>query len=199
MYLKNSKIIVIKIGSSLLIDEHKKVRKKWLLRIGIGAIILFFALRFINFYGDLKPWANQDDFVYTIMSFFNVTKYPPSLIYTLMTLGPALLFLYTIESVKNKITDKLLVFGRVPFFFYILHLYFIHIIGMVGLVILGENWQELVLIVYRFKKAYLLNVGFDLWVTYLVWVFVIIVLYPICKKYMQYKANNKDKWWLSYL
>ena len=176
-----------------------KVRKKWLLRIGIGAIILFFALRFINFYGDLKPWANQDDFVYTIMSFFNVTKYPPSLIYTLMTLGPALLFLYTIESVKNKITDKLLVFGRVPFFFYILHLYFIHIIGMVGLVILGENWQELVLIVYRFKKAYLLNVGFDLWVTYLVWVFVIIVLYPICKKYMQYKANNKDKWWLSYL
>jgi len=180
-------------------DFDAKIRKTWLLRLGVGALLLFFVLRFINVYGDLRPWASQDDFVYTVLSFFNVTKYPPSLIYTLMTLGPALLFLYAIESVKNRATNILIVFGRVPFFFYILHLYLIHLIGMIGLEILGENGQELVLTVDRFKKEYLINVGFDLWVTYLVWVLVIVILYPICHIYMKYKTNNKDKWWLSYL
>lgn len=180
-------------------DFDAKIRKTWLLRLGVGALLLFFVLRFINVYGDLRPWASQDDFVYTVLSFFNVTKYPPSLIYTLMTLGPALLFLYAIESLKNRATNILIVFGRVPFFFYILHLYLIHLIGMIGLEILGENGQELVLTVDRFKKEYLINVGFDLWATYLVWVLVIVILYPICHIYMKYKTNNKDKWWLSYL
>ncbi|BAO74547.1 DUF1624 domain-containing protein [Winogradskyella sp. PG-2] len=175
------------------------IRKTWLLRIGIGAILLFFILRFANIYGDSKAWSSQDNLTYTLLSFFNVTKYPPSLIYTLMTIGPALLFLYAIETVKNKVTNWLLVFGRVPFFYYILHLYLIHLIGLIGLVILGENLQELIMTVNRFKSGYLFNIGFDLWVTYLVWILVIIILYPICKKYMKYKANNKYKWWLSYL
>ncbi|WP_282044316.1 DUF1624 domain-containing protein [Winogradskyella flava] len=177
----------------------KKIRKKWLLKLGLGAIILFFILRFVNAYGDLKPWETQDSFMYTILSFFNTTKYPPSLIYTLMTIGPALLFLYGIESIKNRMTNALVVFGRVPFFYYIIHLYLIHLIGMIGLVILGENWQELIVTVDRFKSGYLFNIGFDLWVTYVVWAIVIVILYPICKKYMIYKLNNKDKWWLSYL
>jgi len=175
------------------------IRKTWLIRLGIGSIFLFFILRFINIYGDLTPWASQDDFAHTVFSFFSVTKYPPSLIYTLMTLGSAFLFLYAVESVKNKVTNWLLVFGRVPFFYYILHLYLIHLIGMVGLVILGENWQELILTVDRFQSGYLFNIGFDLWVTYIVWVLVILILYPICDVYMNYKANNKGKWWLSYL
>lgn len=176
-----------------------QIRKKWLLGLGLSAIILFFILRFINIYGDLNPWSSQDNFTYSVLSFFNVTKYPPSLIYTLMTIGPALLFLYAIESVKNKFTNTMLVFGRVPFFYYILHLYLIHVIGMIGLMILGEDWQELVLTVERFKTGYLFNIGFDLWVSYLVWFLVILILYPICKKYMHYKRDNKDKWWLSYL
>ncbi|WP_400080532.1 DUF1624 domain-containing protein [Winogradskyella sp. R77965] len=176
-----------------------KIRKTWLLRLGIGAIVLFAFLRFINVYGDLQPWFPQDSITYSVLSFFNTTKYPPSLAYTLMTLGPALLFLYAIESIKNRFTNIMIVFGRVPFFYYILHLYLIHLIGMVGLVILGENWQELILTVDRFKSGYLFNIGFDLWVSYAVWILVIIILYPICRKYMQYKANNKDKWWLSYL
>ncbi len=116
-----------------------------------------------------------------------------------MTLAPALLFLYGIESIKNRFTNIMIVFGRVPFFYYILHLYVIHVIGMIGLVILGEHWQELILTVDRFKAGYLLTIGFDLWVTYVVWLLVIIILYPICNAYMKYKANHKDKWWLSYL
>ena len=180
-------------------DYDTKKRKSWLLKLGFSAIVLFVILRFINVYGDLKPWGTQNDIVYTILSFFNTTKYPPSLIYFLMTLGPAFLFLYGIEAIKNKVTYFLVVFGRVPFFFYIIHLYLIHLIGMVGLGILGENWQELILTVDRFKSGYLFNIGFDLWITYLIWILVIVLLYPICNKYMNYKANNKDKWWLSYL
>ncbi|WP_111683523.1 DUF1624 domain-containing protein [Winogradskyella tangerina] len=180
-------------------DFDPAIRKKWLLRLGLGAIVLFFVLRMINVYGNLTPWETQDSTAYTVISFFNATKYPPSLIYILMTLGPALIFLYAIESVKNKFTNIMVVFGRVPFFYYIIHLYVIHLIGMVGLVILGEDWKELILTVDRFKSGYLFNIGFDLWVSYLVWFVVIILLYPICNRYMKYKLGNKDKWWLSYL
>lgn len=176
-----------------------RVRRKRLLQFGLGAVLMFFILRLLNVYGDLKPWEVGDSFTYTLLSFINVTKYPPSLIYTLMTLGPALLFLFSIESVKNRFTNFMVTIGRVPFFYYILHLYVIHLIGMIGLVILGEDWKELILTVDRFKSGYLLGVGFDLWVSYLVWFIVILILYPVCKKYMIYKANNKDKWWLSYL
>ena len=174
-------------------------RKKWLLVLGAGATLLFFVLRTINIYGNLTPWETQERAAYTIISFFNATKYPPSLIYTLMTLGPSLLFLYAIESVKNGLTKIMVVFGRLPFFYYIIHLYLIHLIGMVGLIILGEDWRELIMTVDRFKSGYLFNIGFDLWVTYLVWIVVIVLLYPICNVYMKYKASNKDKWWLSYL
>jgi len=176
-----------------------KTRKKWLLYFGIGAIALFISIRFINIYGNLTPWSEQKDGIYTLMSFINTTKYPPSLLYTLMTLGPAMLFLYVIESVKNWFTNILVVIGRVPFFYYILHLYIIHLIGFIGLELLGENWKELIFTPQRFTSGFLVDKGYDLWVTYAIWIVVVVVLYPLCKLYMTYKANNKDKWWLSYL
>ncbi len=174
-------------------------RKKWLLRLGISSIILFIILRSTNIYGDLAPWSQQKNFIYTLLSFLNTTKYPPSLIYILMTIGPALLFLYFSEKVQNRMSKILVIIGRVPFYYYILHLYLIHIFGIIGLLILGEDWREIIYTPQRFMSGYLANKGFDLWVTYLVWVLVIIILYPLCKKYQEYKANNPDKWWLSYL
>lgn len=174
-------------------------RKKWLLRLGISSIILFIILRSTNLYGDLAPWSQQKNFIYTLLSFLNTTKYPPSLIYILMTIGPALLFLYFSEKVQNRMSKILVIIGRVPFYYYILHLYLIHIFGIIGLLILGEDWREIIYTPQRFMSGYLANKGFDLWVTYLVWVLVIIILYPLCKKYQEYKANNPDKWWLSYL
>ena len=93
----------------------------------------------------------------------------------------------------------MVVIGRVPFFYYIIHLYVIHIIGIIGLLIQGLSWKELILTPTRFASGYLSAYGFDLWVTYLVWIAVVVLLYPVCKKYMNYKKNNKDKWWLSYL
>jgi uncharacterized membrane protein len=180
-------------------DFNPAIRKKWLLQIGTGAIILFFIIRGLNVYGDLVPWSILDTPSKTVMSFFKVTKYPPSLAYVLITIGPALLFLYAFESVKNKITDFFLVFGRVPLFYYFLHILVIHVLAIVGILIFGGHWQDMILTKEVFANGALLNYGYSLFVVYLVWIGVILLLYPPCKKYMIYKATNKDKWWLSYL
>lgn len=174
-------------------------RRKYLLRIGFGATLLFFVLRGINIYGDLIPWTAQKNLTYTILSFFNVTKYPPSLVYVLITLGPALLFLYAIECNKNKLTDFFLVFGRVPLMYYFLHVLVIHILAILGILIFGGDWKNMILTADVFANARLLDYGYSLTVVYFVWIGVVLLLYPISKKYMHYKANNKDKWWLSYL
>jgi len=178
---------------------NPRIRRKYLLVFGIGSILLFFLLRFINVYGDPRLWEVRDSFTYTVLSFLNTTKYPPSLIYTLMTLGPAFIFLNLIELVRNRFTNIMVTIGRVPFFYYVIHLYLIHIIGMAMLPLIGEDWKVLILSVDAFKSGYLATIGFDLWVSYLVWVLVILMLYPLCRKFMRYKAANKDKWWLSYL
>jgi len=176
-----------------------EIRKKWLLIIGFGSIALFFILRGINIYGDLVPWSTQKDLTYTILSFFNVSKYPPSLDYLLITIGPALLFLYGIETIKNKLTDFFLVFGRVPLFYYFIHVLVIHVFAIIGMLIFGGNWQDMIITSEGFTNEKLATYGYSLFVVYLVWIGIIFLLYPFCKKYMIYKANNKGKWWLSYL
>ena len=180
-------------------DFDIKIRKKWLLTIGVTSVALFFIIRGINIYGDLVPWSVQDTTTKTILSFFNVTKYPPSLDYVLITMGPALLFLYGIESVKNKLTNFFLVFGRVPLFYYFLHVLVIHTVAIIGMMLFGGDWHDMILTKDVFTYTKLINYGYSLFVVYLVWIGVVLLLYPFCKKYMVYKANNKDKWWLSYL
>lgn len=176
------------------------LRKKWLLALGFGAIALFYVIRGINGYGDLVPWSVQKNSTYTILSFFNVTKYPPSLVYLLITIGPAMLFLYAIEPVKNKVTDFLLVFGRVPLFYYFLHILVIHAAALFGMMIFGGgNWQDMIFTGSGFLQAKLIHYGYPLYVVYIIWIALIFLLYPFSKKYMVYKARNKDKWWLSYL
>ncbi|MDO5969952.1 heparan-alpha-glucosaminide N-acetyltransferase domain-containing protein [Flavivirga aquimarina] len=176
------------------------IRKKWLLVLGFGAIVSFFIIRGINIYGDLVPWVVQDTNTKTVLSFFNVTKYPPSLSYLLITIGPALLFLYAIETVKNQITNFFLVFGRVPLFYYFLHVLVIHTAAVLGLVITGDDWRRMILNNDAWRTGNLAtNYGYSLFAVYLIWAGVILLLYPLSKKYMAYKANNKDLWWLSYL
>ncbi len=187
-------------------DFDAAVRKKWLLRLGLGAIVLFFILRSINVYGDPVPWTIQKNTTFTVLSFLNVTKYPPSLSFLLITLGPAFLFLYTTEVIKNKITGFFLVFGRVPFFYYILHILIIHFFALMILVITGGDWKimildwkAMVLSESVLANSKLASYGYPLWVVYLIWISIVLLLYPLSKKYMLYKASNKDKWWLSYL
>lgn len=175
------------------------VRRKWLLGMGFGAIALFYIIRGINGYGDLVPWSVQKNTTYTILSFFNVTKYPPSLVYMLITIGPAMLFLAVIEPVKNRVTDFLLVFGRVPLFYYFLHVLVIHAAALLVMMVSGQDWQAMILNGRARNQAILIDYGYPLVVVYFIWIALVLFLYPFSKKYMQYKAANKDKWWLSYL
>jgi len=174
-------------------------RKKWLLRLGLGGIALFFILRGLNIYGDLVPWSVQDTITKTILSFFKVTKYPPSLLFICVTLGPAMLFLYAYENTKNKVTNFFLVFGRVPLFYYFLHMLVIHIFAILGILIFGGNWHNMIMTGKGFISENLKTYGYSLFIVYIVWISVVLLLFPLCKRYMKYKANNKDKWWLSYL
>jgi len=180
-------------------DFDASIRKNWLLNMGFAAIGLFLLLRSLNIYGDLIPWTMEDTTAKTIMSFFNVTKYPPSLLYFCITLGPAMLFLYAFETTKNKLTDFFLIFGRVPLFYYFLHVLVIHALAIIGMLIFGGNWHDMILDAEGFMNENLMSYGYSLFVVYCVWISVVLLLYPFCKKYMMYKATNKDKWWLSYL
>ena len=175
------------------------IRKIWLIRIGVGATLIFFVLRGINNYGDLVPWSQQKNITYTILSFLNVTKYPPSLAFLLITLGPSMLFLFATDNIKNKLTNFFVVFGRVPLFYYFLHILIIHLTAMLVLIITGGNWKDMILNNQIFETDRLATYGYSLWVVYLIWICILLLIYPLCKWYMKYKYNNRDKWWLSYL
>lgn len=171
------------------------LRRKWLLMIGSGATALFFILRGINIYGDPSPWSQQKNAIHSILSFLDVSKYPASLLFLLITLGPSILFLSITEKTKNKFTDFMIVFGRVPLFYYFTHIFIIHFSAM----IIGGNWKDILFNGQPFHSTRLGIYEFGLWIIYLAWILVILMIYPLCKWYMIYKNNNKDKWWLSYL
>lgn len=177
------------------------LRKKYLLLIGSAAIILFLLLRGINRYGDMAPWSTQQSFAMTLCSFLNVTKYPPSLMYTLMTLGPALIALAILEKPLNWFGKIVIPFGRVPLFFYILHLFLIHGLAVVAVVASGRPWTDMIITTLANAKEspWLKGYGFSLAGTYAVWILVVLILYPLCKWYDRYKTTHKEKWWLSYL
>jgi len=174
-------------------------RRKIFNVIGISSIMLFVILIAINKYGDPVKWINYNDTSKTLMSILNVMKYPPSLLYLLITLGPTILFLANTEKFKGKIVNFFSTFGRVPFFYYILHLYLIHFIALFAAELSGYGWQSMLLTKFVTRAEELKGYGFSLWIVYLIWAGVIIVLYPICKKFDSYKQNHKEKWWLSYL
>jgi len=180
-------------------DYEQTKRKRYLLVLGISSIFLFLLIRYSNFYGDMVLWSVQKDFVFTVLSFINVSKYPPSLLYLLITIGPTFLVLYYLEDVQSKVTDFLLVFGRVPFFYYVLHVFFIHSAALITLILLGKDWKLMIFNTASFTTNKMADYGYSLGIVYLVWILIVALLYPLCKKYMKYKLNNPQKWWLSYL
>ena len=180
-------------------DYGEQNRRRWLLGLGLGAVLLFLLLRGFNLYGEPRPWSIQNTSIFTVISFLNTTKYPPSLHFLLMTMGPAWIFLVLSEKVKYRLTTPIVVFGKVPFFFYIIHLYLIHVLAMLALVFTGRDWHEYILSAEGLSSGTLSNFGFSLSVVYIVWIVVILLLYALCKWYQRYKENNPEKWWLSYL
>lgn len=174
-------------------------RKKNLISLGLGAIALFILLRSGNFYGDHEHWAVQKNGIFSFMSFLNTTKYPPSLLYVLMTLGPALLFLAFAEKPLNNLTQKIIIFGRVPMFFYILHIYLIHFLAIFAVILSGHKWSDMVLTGWVTANPQLRGYGFSLPVVYLIWAGVVLVLYPWCKRFDRYKRTHvAQQKWLSY-
>ena len=186
------------IGSWFKNDAVPAVRRKRLILLGLGGVVLFIILRFINSYGDPVPWTHQSrGLLYTFLSFLNTNKYPPSLMFSCMTLGPAILFLAFIEKWQGKTSRFFITYGRVPFFYYVLHFYFIHAFCVIAFFASGYTTSQIVTpnFPFFFRPP---TFGFDLWVVYAVWIVVVLLLYPLCRWYNRYKAGHSH-WWLSYL
>ena len=174
-------------------------RKRHFIVIGISSVLLFFVVRMLNGYGNFQYWKNYDSILSTVFSFFNPSKYPPSISYLLMTLGPVFIILSLTENLKGKIINTISVFGKVPFFYYILHIYLIHLLALITAWITGFGWESLIIKGWVTQSPLLKGFGFNLWIVHLIWIAIVIALYPLCKKFSTYKQNNKDKAWLSYL
>jgi len=174
-------------------------RKRILTWLGFGVIAYFIALRISNAYGDANHWSQQKNLLYSALSFINTVKYPPSLLYMCMTIGPAILFLAFAGNVKNRFTRIVTVYGRVPFLFYILHFYVLHTLSTIFFLARGHSFNEgLKIYPNSLSKFIIPGEGYSLWIVYLVWIGVVALLYPICKWFSDYKREHKQ-WWLSYL
>ena len=177
-------------------------RKKILTRLGLGIILFFIALRATNLYGDANPWTTQKNALFTVFDFIDTVKYPPSLLYMCMTIGPAILFIALWGNVRNGVTKFITVYGKVPFFYYVLHFTLIHILSTAAFFTRGHSFAEGIhstsegpLPPFNFIIP---GEGYSLWIVYLVWIFVFVSLYPLCKWFSEYKQTHKQ-WWLSYL
>jgi uncharacterized membrane protein len=181
-------------------EYNAERRRRYLLILGVSAVVLFIVLRYTNVYGDPVEWSTQKSPFFTFLSFLNVNKYPPSLLYLLMTLGSALIFLACTEKLHNGVVKVISVYGRVPMFYYLVHIYVIHVVAMTASALVpNQDWQVWILDQPLWFTRDLKGYGFSLPVAYLVWFMVVIALYPLCKRYDQFKQAHKEKWWLSYL
>ena len=175
-----------------------EVRRRMLLRLGLGLIAFFIVLRATNLYGDPNRWATQSRTGFTILSFLNTTKYPPSLLYLCMTLGPAILLLAFLERERRSAVGHFLVtYGRVPLMYYLLQWVWAHGLAFPAHKLAGKPTDALFLLHNNSPDA-LAHAGFSLPVVYLVWIAGVIALYPICARYAALKRRRTD-WWLGYL
>jgi len=174
-------------------------RKKFLLRLGLALTSAFFILRAINRYGDPVPWSAQPSSIFTALSFLNTTKYPPSLLFLLMTLGPAVLLVFAMEFGTPRWLRPALIFGKVPMFYYLLHVPLIHLLAVaVCYARYGHAyWMFQSPDVSSFPTALPPGWGYTLPVVYLVWVIVVVTLYPLCRWFAGVRQRNRSAW-LSY-
>lgn len=174
----------------------KKQRIKTLYSAGVATIIIFIILRFINIYGDLIPWSSQKTFLLDVLSFINTNKYPPSLLFVCMTLGPILLLLAAVENAHGWLSKIFIVYGNVPFFYYVIHFFTIRIISVIIFYMMGFKSSEIASGAFYFHPD---KYGISLTGVYMVWIAVVIFMYPLCAAYKNYKQTHKEKWWLSYV
>lgn len=172
-------------------------RKNIFLMIGASLVVFAFVLRWTNIYGDPSLWESQGSTAFTIMSFLNFTKYPPSLIYLSFILGFAMILMSLLDRNLGKWSYPLREFGRVPFLFYVVHIPLLHIGGIVLALMVFGNADWLMQTPVG-PSPYGYDYGYELLPTYLAWIAVLILLYPLCRWFAELKATRKE-WWLSYL
>lgn len=178
-------------GAMMVLPEQE--RRGVLIRFGGVLIGLFIALRAINLYGDPYPWGMQNTVSFTLLSFLNTTKYPPSLLFLLMTIGPAILSLAYLERWKGWLAGRVVIFGRVPMFYYILHIIVLHIMSGIA------NYPTFGLQAFTIDPLNLpQGFGFDLGAAYVAWIVALLILYPLCKWYADLKKRSSHSL-LSYL
>lgn len=181
-------------------DWEAERRKTFLLRLGAALTVAFVVLRALNDYGDPVPWSAQASPAFTALSFLNLNKYPPSLLFLLMTLGPGMFLLRAVDGNTPGWLRPALVFGKVPLFFFVLHLTLIHLLAVVAcLVRFGAvHWMFESPSLDHFPITQPPGWPSGLPVVYLVWVVVVVALYPACRWFADVKRRRTD-WWLSYL
>jgi uncharacterized membrane protein len=178
-------------------------RRRIMVRLGLALTATFIVLRTINRYGDPAPWSHQKSAIFTVLSFLNCTKYPGSLLFLLMTLGPALLVLAYLDRLTFKPANPLIVFGRVPMFYFVLHFYLIHVLTVAAAYLrYGSTAARFIFNPLPSMggpaELFPAPFGYSLWTVYGVWALTLVLLYPLCRWFARVKATRRD-WWLSYL
>ena len=165
---------------------EERARQRLLFGLGAAVTLGFIVLRATNLYGDPDPWTVQESWLSTVLSFLNCEKYPPSLLYLMMTLGPALMLLATFEHARGTFARLLATFGQVPFLYYVVHIYLIHALAVATAFATSGGLTSTPAI------------GLSLPGIYFVWLLVLVVLYPICRWFAELKERGSG-WWWSYL
>jgi uncharacterized membrane protein len=175
-------------------------RRAFLLRLGLALTLAFLVIRGLNVYGDPSRWIRQKTAAFTVLSFLNTTKYPPSLLFLLMTIGPALIFLGLVDRHTPRLLQPALVIGKVPLFYYVLHFALIHLLAVATCYVRygSAHWmfESPDLAHYPFTAPP--GWGYSLPVIYLIWAVVVIAMYPLCRWFAALKQRRSDAW-LSYL
>jgi uncharacterized membrane protein len=186
-----------------IFEMEAERRRRFLFRCGMAMTIAFLVVRVVNVYGDPVRWSWQSSATLTVLSFLNTTKQPPALAFLLMTLGPALVVLSSFDRRAWSRSNPLIVFGRVPFFYFVMHFFAAHIASVVLAVFTYGSaaftfMRQPVPSMGGPATAFPPNFGWDLWVAYVVWIAIVAGLYPVCRWFAEVKERRRD-WWLSYL
>jgi len=186
-------------GPVMLMDSER--RRRILIRLGAALTLAFLVIRAVNVYGDPRVFAMQPTAAFSVISFLNTTKYPPSLDFLLMTLGPAILALGLIDRIRAGAANPALIFGRVPLFYFLGHIFVVHLLavaialvryGTAGFLLHEPPSRE------ALSKANPQDFGFGLGGVYLSWLAVVVIMYPLCLWFARLKQRRRD-WWLGYL
>ena len=188
-------VMLLGFGSAFIFEKESAQRDRMLTVIGLLFIVAFIIIRATGLYGDANPWQVQErGALATVMDFMNVSKYPPSLLFLLATLGPMAIVCASADRFSGWLKDTLVMFGRVPFAFYVAHFFLIHLLSVLLGVWQGFEADQLMTLFFFYPEGY----GVGMIAVYVVWILVLAMLYPGCRAMANLKARRKD-WWLSYL